>query len=231
MEIGSKYLHLVQKRFGMSSFSVPIRFFLTACASSAFILGCHGRTTVDLDHSSTLLSSKVQPGSVTVARLAPPITNSSGSGVSSSFGFMGSDFTRSNSSNLLPSVAPNTILLTLSNETIALNSPATGFKSARASGLNRVTPGNYSIAMKLENPSWYAPDTYFSKRELSVPPANDRLRYRKGAFGSAVVYLNNGIPIHSSEIEDSDVEGIKVPEDLMTSLIELANPSTGVIVK
>lgn len=82
--------------------------------------------------------------------------------------------------------------------------------SSNAEGLDALKPGTYEVIHKQRDPLWYAPDTYFSSRLLTMPPQGDRERYRKGALGDFVLYLDPELPIHSSPLWSDEVGGVRL---------------------
>jgi hypothetical protein len=83
----------------------------------------------------------------------------------------------------------------------------------KGEGLGQVVPGRYELLHKQRNPLWYAPDAYFAKRGLMVPPAGDRARFRRGALGDFVLFLNKDTPIHSGPIWSEDLGGARLDEN------------------
>jgi hypothetical protein len=91
--------------------------------------------------------------------------------------------------------------------------------------------GLYSLQHKQKNPLWYAPDDYFLKRKLSVPPAEDRIRYRRGALGDFVIYPTTTFPIHSSPVLASEVGGLRVNRADLSAVYYMLPIGTAVIIK
>ena len=60
-----------------------------------------------------------------------------------------------------------------SDKSIKLMSGDSVITSARGDGLEKITPGTYQLLHKQRNALWYAPDSYFSSRNLVVPPHGD----------------------------------------------------------
>jgi hypothetical protein len=90
--------------------------------------------------------------------------------------------------------------------------------SASGDGLEKVTPGTYQLLHKQRNALWYAPDSYFSSRNLTVPPQGDKSRFRRGALGDFVLYINKDTPIHSGPFWSSDIGGIRLDDSELSRI-------------
>ena len=82
--------------------------------------------------------------------------------------------------------------------------------SSSAEGLEHLASGTYEVIHKQRNPLWYAPDTYFSSRLLSLPTAESRDRYRKGALGDFAIYISEDVPLHSAPFWSDEVGGVRL---------------------
>lgn len=69
------------------------------------------------------------------------------------------------------------------------------------------------ISLKQEDPAWYAPDSYYQKRQMEVPTANDGSRYLRGVYGDQAVFCDAATAIHSSPAGLDEVGGIKIAEE------------------
>jgi len=83
-----------------------------------------------------------------------------------------------------------------------------------------LAPGTFGIIHKQTDPVWYAPATYFSKRNLPVPAEGTRERFRKGALGDFALFINKDLSIHNSPVNCPDVGGIKLSDKDMALLYE-----------
>lgn len=104
-------------------------------------------------------------------------------------------------------------------------------KSIQAEGKISLAPGEYPLQHKQRNPLWYAPDEYFSRRELRVPPRGDHFRYRRGALGNYAVYPTMDFAIHSGPFWSEEVGGLKVSETDLASIFVMLNVGTPIVVK
>jgi hypothetical protein len=104
-------------------------------------------------------------------------------------------------------------------------------KSVTGEGQISLAPGEYPLQHKQKDPLWYAPDQYFEKRRLRVPPRGDNFRYRRGALGTYAIYPTTSFPIHSGPIWSEEVGGFKISETDLASIFTMIQPGTPVIVK
>ncbi len=102
--------------------------------------------------------------------------------------------------------------------------------SAKADGSLNLTPGaQLSIKLKEKHPAWYAPDSYFTSRGLSVPrPSDHESRLRRGALGELALFLSDGQVIHSAHWWTSEVGGWRVNETALKSIFEKIESGTRV---
>jgi hypothetical protein len=59
--------------------------------------------------------------------------------------------------------------------------------------------GRFQIEYKERDPIWIAPDWYFERNNLPVPPTNHSSRYMKGILGQAAVYISPHLAIHGTD--------------------------------
>jgi hypothetical protein len=85
-------------------------------------------------------------------------------------------------------------------------------------GVEKLKPGIYQLLHKQRNALWYAPDSYFSARDLAIPAQGDRSRYRRGALGDFVLYIDKDTPIHNSPIWDDEIGGVRLDDADMSRL-------------
>lgn len=89
---------------------------------------------------------------------------------------------------------------------------------ASGEGVASLKSGTYQVMHKQRNALWYAPDSYFTSRNLKVPPQGDRSRYLRGALGDFVVFINKDTPIFSGPFWTQDIGGVRLNEDDMSRL-------------
>jgi len=104
-------------------------------------------------------------------------------------------------------------------------------KSVQAEGTVPLAPGKYALQYKQKFPTWYAPNSYFEKRKLDVPSEQDKSRFRKGALGDYALYPTSEFAIHCSPVPSSDVGGIRLPKQELSSLFQQLPLGTSVVVK
>ena len=90
--------------------------------------------------------------------------------------------------------------------------------STKFEGGSSLAAGSYQILHMQKSPLWYAPDSYFTARNLSIPPQGDRARFRRGALGEYAIFLNKDTPIHCGPVWSDDVGGIRISEGDMAKI-------------
>jgi hypothetical protein len=89
-----------------------------------------------------------------------------------------------------------------------------------------VPSGAYKVGLIQRNPRWYAPDAYYTSRNLKVPPAGSAPRFLKGALGVGAIFLQPlnalntllQIPLHCAKEYTADVGGVQLPENTYLEL-------------
>lgn len=104
-------------------------------------------------------------------------------------------------------------------------------RAIHAEGKVNLKPGNYPLEQKQKSPVWYARDGYFTKRRLTVPSADDPLRYLRGALGSYALYLNTSFPIHSAAIWSEDVGGLRLAQAELETIYDVLPIGATIVVK
>lgn len=84
--------------------------------------------------------------------------------------------------------------------------------SVKVDGIENLKTTEAVVSLKQKDPVWYAPEEYYRKRGLIVPPDYSRDRFLKGVLGEYVIYLNDEIPIHSGRFRLSEVGGIRAKD-------------------
>lgn len=110
------------------------------------------------------------------------------------------------------------LLLNRETRSISLMQGDSPVATIKGEMLSSLEPGRYKIVHKQKNPSWYAPDEYFSRRTLPVPGKTAKERFRKGALGEYAMYLTKDTPIHCSPFSSDEVGGIRLSEEEITQL-------------
>ncbi len=85
-------------------------------------------------------------------------------------------------------------------------------------GVESLKPGLFKVKHKQRNPLWYAPDSYFTARSLPTPMEGDKARFRRGALGDFVIFLDQDTPIHSGPIWLDSIGGVKMDEAELSKL-------------
>jgi lipoprotein-anchoring transpeptidase ErfK/SrfK len=174
------------------------------------------------------LSMAQASGSLTLARPVPPLAVVDASdGNNALRGFLPVSPTHLTSP--LSNTPLNRIIhIDLSSKTIRFGAGKTGQIQATP---NELTPGTYRIIHKQESPLWYAPDEYFSVRNITAPAKNDRSRYRKGALGNYALFLTPTLAIHDSSVDAREVGGLRMDSETVKSLFEATSVGSEVVVQ
>ncbi len=69
------------------------------------------------------------------------------------------------------------------------------------------------ISLKQEDPTWYAPDSYYQRRQMETPAANDGARYLRGVYGDQALFCDASTAVHSSPAGVEEVGGIKIADE------------------
>lgn len=104
-------------------------------------------------------------------------------------------------------------------------------KEMKAEGLANLPTGDYFLQRKQKEPLWYAPDNYFTSRQIKVPSPDDKLRYRKGALGKFALFPTTSFPIHCAPLWSEDVGGLKVAPTDLASIYYMIQVGAPVVVK
>ncbi len=129
--------------------------------------------------------------------------------------------------------ADNEVWIELNRETAVLKifKGKEQLKEIKAQGKITLPPGEYPLQHKQKGPLWYAPDEYFEKRQLRVPPRGDHFRYRRGALGTYALYPTMDFIIHSGPFWSEEIGGLRVNDSEIASIFLLVNVGAPVIVK
>lgn len=104
-------------------------------------------------------------------------------------------------------------------------------KQIQGEGVVSMNSGEYFLQHKQKAPLWYAPNEYFTKRQLAVPPSENRLRYRRGALGDLALYPTTTFPIHSAPLWSDEVGGLRISEADLASIYFMLPVGAPVVVK
>jgi hypothetical protein len=82
-------------------------------------------------------------------------------------------------------------------------------------------------------PLWYAPDEYFTRRKLVVPPPHSRDRYLRGAYGTKAILLESGLVIHNAPLVCDETTGVSLDSADFESFASTVAPgdTVGVLVE
>ena len=224
----------------------PIKTLIAALFLSVFVCACSnsGRVSLISSHepaqnlTTFKLSSEFLPsGSIVLSRQLPAegqvdgdvaIPGSSAAetaGLAALVGYFPP------SDAFLPADNETWIMIESASSKILVFRGETKVKEIQAEGKVTMGLGNYNLQHKQKRPLWYANDDYFAKRNLPIPPAGDRARYRRGALGTFVLYPKVDFPIHSGPIWSEDVGGLRVSRADLSAIYYMVPVGTAVVVK
>lgn len=115
--------------------------------------------------------------------------------------------------------------------TIALMRGSTEIVGMQGQGAQELKAGTYTVVHKQSDPRWYAPDSYFTRRGLPVPPEGDRARLRRGALGEHAIFLDKDTPLHTGPIWSAEVGGVKVESGAFGHIYEQLDVGSKVEIK
>ena len=91
------------------------------------------------------------------------------------------------------------------------------------------TPGQYYVKAKELNPLWQAPESYFSKRGLSIPEENSRLR--SGAFGDKAIFTTSNLVIHNAPFWNQEVGGLRLSNKKLSKVFSSLPLGSPIVVR
>lgn len=116
------------------------------------------------------------------------------------------------------------------SETISLYDGNRQVISAKMATANLI-PGQYTMMHKQQDPTWYAPDSYFSARGLDIPSEGEASRYLRGALGPYALFLSPETPLHCGPIDTTEIGGAKISEEPLAELYASVAVGTPVVVE
>jgi hypothetical protein len=94
-----------------------------------------------------------------------------------------------------------------------------------------LTPGSYQVVHKQRNPLWYASDDYFSRRNQEIPLASAQERYRRGALGDYVIFIDERTPLHDAPLKSPEVGGARLAEKDIAKIFYRLDTGARVVVR
>ena len=189
----------------------------TAVTIGAVSLGAAG--CLSIPEAASRADAIIADGSVTISRSMPPVAV---------------DLPAHDGFGFLPgygAVVGNWVLIDSKRGTINLMDGQKVAITARAAGVDKLKRGRYQLVLKQRNPLWYAPTSYFAARHLDVPAEGDRARFRRGALGDFVLFLDKDTPVHSGPVWTEDIGGLRVDESSLAKFYYLLNVGSTVEVR
>lgn len=170
--------------------------------------------------SGTIILSQVAP-----AKNAPSTAGSGATNFAPLIGYFPP------ASAYLPADNETWLEINRSTKKVSVYRGGTTIKEIQAEGAIPVEPGDYYLDYKQKDPRWYAPDEYFLKRKLTVPPTDSPLRYRRGALGKYALFPKADFPIHCAPVWTDDVGGLRVSVADLSSIYYLLPYKAAVVIK
>jgi len=118
-----------------------------------------------------------------------------------------------------------------SNKTMTLIKGEQRLKTIPMQGQLPLAPGKYALQHKQQSPTWYAPDSYFQKRNLEIPAEQDQGRYLKGALGEYALYPTASVVIHSSPLWSDEIAGLRVKKSEIAEVFSQLSLGSSIVVK
>lgn len=186
--------------------NIYVAHFLGMCLVVAFISACapNNKSANSVDANSDS-SRSILEGSMVVARPVPPIDPSA---TESMLGFL-----PFHASQVGYWLSIDTV-----DRSLTLMEGANQISSVKGEGVENLRTGQYQLLHKQRSALWYAPDDYFTLRNLSIPGPGDKSRYRRGALGSFVLFLDKDTPIHDGPVWSAEIGGVKLNEPDISSI-------------
>ena len=132
---------------------------------------------------------------------------------------------------ILPAANEIWLEIDSSRKTMTLIKGEQRLKSVPMEGEVPLTPGKYALQYKQHFPTWYAPDSYFEKRNLQVPGEQDQSRYLKGALGEYALYPTSSVVIHSSPLWSDEIGGLRVKKNEIAEVFSQLSLGSSIVVK
>ena len=135
-----------------------------------------------------------------------------------------------NAEEFFPAYNEHWLKVDKATKTLVLLRGEEELKRVVAEGEIKLKPGTYSLQHKEVDPLWYAPDTYFTTRNIDGPESDDLGRYRRGAYGEYALFLYKGLSIHNSPIWTDEVGGLRVEKEEVRELYRKLGVGSQIII-
>jgi len=103
------------------------------------------------------------------------------------------------------------------------------------SDLSDLQTGTFVVTLKKRDPLWYAPDSYYIDRHLSIPDTGDKDRYLRGAFGSFALFIGANAEdskvLHAGNYNLSEVPGARLNEESLAKVFYTLEAGDKVVIK
>lgn len=167
---------------------------LTACSQYSNIVSWNGSSDASAAHWQ-------KDGMVSIFRNAPVVAHT---GSQSALGFIPAALHGTPSGSWLSIDREHSSIQLMKGDQVVYKLKGDGFPELKG--------GLYKVKHKQRNPLWYAPDSYFQERNLQPPAEGDKSRFRRGALGDFVIFIDQETPIHSGPMWLPAIGGVKMDE-------------------
>lgn len=123
------------------------------------------------------------------------------------------------------------LIVESAKHTLTLDLPGETPVVVKAYGAYTLKHGTFAVALKQNDPLWYAPPTYFLRRGMKVPPEGNRSRLMRGALGRKALFIDKQVAIHTGPVWNEEIGGLKVSEEDMSRLFDKVAIGTTVEVR
>jgi hypothetical protein len=101
---------------------------------------------------------------------------------------------------------------------VRLMNGANEVRSGVAEGAKNLRSGTFQLKHKQRSALWHAPASYFASRGLSIPSDGAKDRFLRGALGEFSLFIDKTTPIHSGPLWTPELGGVRVEENLLSSM-------------
>jgi len=101
---------------------------------------------------------------------------------------------------------------------VRLMNGSSELRSGVAEGAKKLRAGTFQLRHKQRSALWHAPESYFASRGLAVPAAGAKDRFLRGALGEFSLFIDKATPIYSGPLWTPELGGVRVEENLLSSM-------------
>ena len=183
-----------QRHMNHKTFILLLIFALTACTQYSNIVLWN-------DDSGTANEGWQKNGMLAISRNAPAVTRAH---ARTGLGFIPAALHGTPTGSWLSIDREQSLIKLMKGDQVVYKLKGDGFTELRG--------GLFKVKHKQRSPLWYAPDAYFQERNLQPPAEGDKSRFRRGALGDFVIFIDQDTPIHAGPLWMPEIGGIKMDE-------------------